>query len=149
MDFRGSWQVLTRARTRRTLRFWNRVIGDDNTHSFACVLLLPTGTQYPAGSPKSLKSQNFDGFSGFLTGSCEGAYFVVRNWAGFCQNAEKARITSQISLLTKQTHFNRLSVFCLFAPSPQKYKSIFWGPLTLKSQNFDEILTFLLGFWKS
>ncbi len=26
-----------------------------------------------------LKSQNFDGFSGFLTGSCEGAYFVVRN----------------------------------------------------------------------
>ena len=27
----------------------------------------------------SLKSQNFDGFSGFLTGSCEGAYFVVRN----------------------------------------------------------------------
>jgi len=27
----------------------------------------------------SLKSQNFDGFSGFLTGSCEGAYFAVRN----------------------------------------------------------------------
>ena len=27
----------------------------------------------------SLKSQNFDGFSGFLTGSCEGACFVVRN----------------------------------------------------------------------
>ena len=27
----------------------------------------------------SLKSQNFDGFSGFLMGSCEGAYFVVRN----------------------------------------------------------------------
>ena len=28
--------------------------------SFARLLLLPTGTQYPAGSPKSLKSQNFD-----------------------------------------------------------------------------------------
>ena len=27
----------------------------------------------------SLKSQNFDGFSGFLTGSCAGAYFDVRN----------------------------------------------------------------------
>ena len=27
----------------------------------------------------SLKSQNFDGFLGFLTGSCEGAYFAVRN----------------------------------------------------------------------
>ena len=37
--------------------------------------------------------------------------------------------TSQISLLTKQTLFIRLFVFCSFAPSPQKYKSIFWGPL--------------------
>ena len=41
--------------------------------------------------------------------------------------------------------FNRLSVFCLFAPSPQKYKSIFWGPLTLKSQNFDGFSGFLTG----
>ena len=49
----------------------------------------------------------------------------------FSKKLKKARITSQISLLTKQTHFNRLSVFCLFAPSPQKYKSIFWGSLNI------------------
>ena len=67
----------------------------------------------------------------------------------FSEKLKKARITSQISLLTKQTHFNRLSVFCLFAPSPQKYKSIFWGPLTLKSQNFDEIVVFSAGFENS
>ena len=83
---------------RRTLHFWNRIIGSDNAHffacvrlflhasakvscvgfiiwspsgrcvvcfsfdqpivasdsrlSYACILLFPTGTQYPAGSPK-------------------------------------------------------------------------------------------------
>ena len=57
--------------------------------------------------------------------------------------------TLQISLLTKQTLFIRLFVFCSFAPSPQKYKSIFWGPLTLKSQNFDEIVVFSAGFENS
>ena len=29
--------------------------------------------------PLTLKSQNFDEITGFLTGSCEGAYFAVRN----------------------------------------------------------------------
>ena len=56
------------------------------------MLLSPTGTQYPVGTLInkiktyrsgvliiSLKRQNFDGFLGFLTGSCEGAYLVVRN----------------------------------------------------------------------
>ena len=37
---------------RRTLRFWNHIIASNNAQSFACVLLFPTGTQYPAGSPK-------------------------------------------------------------------------------------------------
>ena len=63
--------------------FWNRIIARDNAHSFAClrlflrvvcfildqtivasdkclsyarILLFPTGTQYPAGSPKLLKT---------------------------------------------------------------------------------------------
>ena len=67
----------------------------------------------------------------------------------FSEKLKKARITSQISLLTKQTHFNRLSVFCSFTPSPHKYKSILWGPLTLKSQNFDEIVFFSAGSEKS
>ena len=35
--------------------------------SFARLLLLPTSTQYPVGSP-TLKSQNFDGFLTFLSG---------------------------------------------------------------------------------
>ena len=60
------------------------------------MLLGPASTQYLVGARdvswqvlakgrefnkkyKSLKSQNFDGFSGFLTGSCEGAYLGVRN----------------------------------------------------------------------
>ena len=37
---------------RRTLCFFNRIVASDNAHSFACVLLFPTGTQYPAGSPE-------------------------------------------------------------------------------------------------
>ena len=37
---------------RRTLCFLNRIVSSDNAHSFACVLLFPTGTQYPAGSPE-------------------------------------------------------------------------------------------------
>ena len=36
---------------RRTLLFWNRIVGGGNAHSFACVRLFPTGTQYPAGTP--------------------------------------------------------------------------------------------------
>ena len=39
----------------------------------------PHGYTVSRGVPETLKSQNFDGFSGFLTGSCEGAYFAVRN----------------------------------------------------------------------
>ena len=46
----------------------------------------------------------------------------------FSEKLKKAQITSQISLLTKQTLFIHLFVFCSFAPFPQKYKSIFWGP---------------------
>ena len=38
-----------------------------------------------------LKSQNFDEITGFLTGSCEGAYFAVRNWARFRQNAVRSQ----------------------------------------------------------
>ena len=37
---------------RRTQCFLNRIVASDNAHSFACVLLFPTGTQYPAGSPE-------------------------------------------------------------------------------------------------
>ena len=37
---------------RRTQCFLNRNVASDNAHSFACVLLFPTGTQYPAGSPE-------------------------------------------------------------------------------------------------
>ena len=77
--------------------------------------------------------------------------------------------TLQISLLTKQTLFIRLFVFCSFAPSPHGYsvsrgvpkipkKSEFLDSNSLKtarickynnslkSQNFDEILTFLGKF---
>ena len=42
--------------SRRKLRFWNHVIGGDNAHSYACLRLFPTGTQYPAGTP-FLRSQ--------------------------------------------------------------------------------------------
>ena len=41
---------LVRSTARHTLRFWNHVIVGDNAHSFACVRLFPTGTQYPAGT---------------------------------------------------------------------------------------------------
>ena len=37
---------------RRTQCFLNRIVASDNAHSFACVHLFPTGTQYPAGSPE-------------------------------------------------------------------------------------------------
>ena len=76
--------------------------------------------------------------------------------------------TSQISLLTKQTLFIRLFVFCSFAPSPLGYsvsrgvpkipkKSEFLDSnslktarnFSLKSQNFDEIVVFSAGFENS
>jgi hypothetical protein len=72
--------------------------------------------------------------------------------------------TSQISLLTKQTLFFRLFVFCSFAPSPHGYtvsrgvpkipkKSGFLDSnslktarnFSLKSQNFDGFLGFFVG----
>ena len=37
---------------RRTQCFLNRIVASDNAHSFACVHLFPTGTQYPAGAPE-------------------------------------------------------------------------------------------------
>ena len=47
-----------------------------------CLLLAysfsPRVHSIPRG-PLTLKSQNFDEITGFLTGSCEGAYFAVRN----------------------------------------------------------------------
>ena len=49
-----------------------------------------------------LKRREFDGFSGFLTGSCEGAYLGVRNWAGFRQNAEKARIIAVLKKISAE-----------------------------------------------
>ena len=84
----------------------------------------------------------------------------------FSEKLKKAQITSQISLLTKQTLCIRLFVFCSFAPSPHGYsvsrgvpkipkKSEFLDSNSLKtarickynnslkSQNFDEILMFL------
>ena len=95
-------------------------------HSFVCLLLVcsfsPKVQKYLLGSPFPInwrefekiytrKRWKFDEFLGFFASSHEGAY------------------ASQISLLTKQTLFIHLFVFCSFAPSPQKYKSIFWGPL--------------------
>ncbi len=91
------------------LRFDQPIVASDNRLSYACILLFPASTQYPAGSPfftdfqvppkkqnianiTCIKNREFDGFLGFLAGSCEGAYFGVRNRAGFCQNAEKAQI---------------------------------------------------------
>ena len=37
------------------------------------------------------KRREFDGFLGFLTGSCEGAYFVVRNRVRFCQKLKRSQ----------------------------------------------------------
>ncbi len=45
-------KVCVIAKQRRTQCFLNRIVASDNAHSFACVLLFPTGTQYPAGSPE-------------------------------------------------------------------------------------------------
>ena len=52
-----------------------------------------------------LKAENLMDFWRFLASSYEDAYFGVRNWAGFRQNAEKAQITSQISLL--KSHYRK------------------------------------------
>ena len=66
-----------------------------------------------------LKRRKFDGFLGFFAGS-ENPSERVANLA-----------------FDQTNSFFRLFVFCSFAPSPQKYKSIFWGPLPLEnSENF-------------
>ena len=39
------------AKQRRTLCFWNCIIGGDNAHSFACVLLFPKSTKVSFGAP--------------------------------------------------------------------------------------------------
>ena len=57
--FSGSRKNSKRRELRRKSRFWPNKLFSFVCLSFARLLLLPTGTQYPAGSPKSLKSQNF------------------------------------------------------------------------------------------
>ena len=75
----------------------------------------------------------------------------------FSEKLKKARISSQTSLLTKQTLYIRLFVFCLFAPFPREYTvsrgvpkikivRILIKKLSQNRQNFDEILTFLGKF---
>ena len=44
--------------------------------------------------------------------------------------------------------FFRLFVFCSFAPSPQKYKNIFWGPLPYKTARIWWIFGVLCRFRK-
>ena len=83
-------------------------------------------THYPVGSP-TLKSQNFDGFSGFLTGSCEGAY------------------ASQISLLTKQTLFFVCLSFARLLLLPKSTKVSFGDPFPIKRREFDGFLGFIAG----
>ena len=120
MDFWGSWRVRAKARTmaygteqgsvktpkrrefRHKLRFWPNNLFIFACLSFACLLLLPTGTQYPAGSPK-LKSSEFwlknfpkiviilMRFWRFLASSYEGAYFGVRNRVRFCQKLKRSQ----------------------------------------------------------
>ena len=84
----------------------------------------------------------------------------------FSEKLKKARITSQISLLTKQTLFIRLFVFCSFAPSPHGYTVSRGVPVRLlrmtqktfpikrrefvkiytrRIRKFDEFLGFLTG----
>ena len=70
--------------------------------------------------------------TGFLTGSCEGAY------------------ASQIFLLTKQTNFNTfvcLLLVCSFSPKVQKYLLGSLSPI--KRREFDEIVVFSAGSEKS
>ena len=96
----------TISRLRHIIAKGNKVsIPGDASHT----ALFPTCTHYPVGSP-TLKSQNFDGFSGFLTGSCEGAY------------------ASQISLLTKQTLFFVCLSFARLLLLPKSTKVSFGGP---------------------
>ena len=54
----------------------------------------------------------------------------------FSEKLKKAQITSQISLLTKQTLFIRLFVFCSFAPSPLGYSVSRGVPKIPKKSNF-------------
>ena len=91
-------------------------------------IVLRTQNNICSDYPPHLKSQNSDGFSGFLTGSCEGAY------------------ASQISLLTKQTNFNTfvcLLLVCSFSPKVQKY--LLGSPSPIKRREFDEIVFFSAG----
>ena len=130
--FSGSRKNSKRRELRRKSRFWPNKLFIFACLSFACLLLVPTGTQYPAGSPK-LKSSEFwwkktipktakiRWIFGVLDGFVRRRVLVVRNWARFRQNAEKALISSQTSLLTKQTLYIRLFVFCLFVPCPHGY----------------------------
>ena len=61
----------TISRLRHIIAKGNKVsLPGDASHT----ALFPMCTHYPVGSP-TLKSQNFDGFSGFLTGSCEGIFW--------------------------------------------------------------------------
>ena len=73
-------------------------------------------------------AENFDEITGFLTGSCEGAY------------------ASQIFLLTKQTNFNTfvcLLLVCSFSPKVQKY--LLGSPSPIKRREFDGFLGFFAG----
>ena len=60
-------------------------------------------------------------FWGFFRGSENPSVLMRTRIFRFSEKLKKAQITLQISLLTKQTLFIRLFVFCSFAPSPHGY----------------------------
>ena len=96
-------------------------------------------------------------FWGFFRGSENPSVLTRTRIFRFSEKLKKALISSQTSLLTKQTLYIRLFVFCLFAPCPHGYPvsrgvpkikivRILIKKLSQNRHNFDEILTFLGKF---
>ena len=96
-------------------------------------------------------------FWGFFRGSENPSVLMRTRILRLSEKLKKALISSQTSLLTKQTLYIRLFVFCLFVPCPHGYPvsrgvpkiiivRILIKNLSQKRRNFDEILTFLGKF---
>ena len=99
-------------------------------------------------------------FWGFFRGSENPSVLMRTRILRLSKNLKKALISSQTSLLTKQTLYIRLFVFCLFVPCPHGYPvsrgvpkikivRILIKKLSQNRQNFDEILTFLGKFLRA
>ena len=89
-------------------------------------------------------------FWGFFRGSENPSVLTRTRIFRFSEKLKQERISSQTSLLTKQTLYIRLFVFCLFVPCPHRYPVSRGVPkikiVRILIKNYPKIVRILMRF---